>query len=90
MRAHQDALAVLQLNEDNRLVQRFLDRRHELPREWLLASALHGYSLNVTAEELTRLLGAIDDLLRPYLVPVRADAPDGALPTHVGIRAFPR
>ncbi|WP_447002866.1 ArsR/SmtB family transcription factor [Saccharothrix isguenensis] len=90
VRAQQDALVALQLNEENRLAQRFLDRQHELPREWLEASGLHGYTVNVTAEELTGLLGVIDDLLRPYLVPVREDVPEGALPAHVGIRAFPR
>lgn len=90
VRTQQDALLALGLNEDNRLVQRFLDRQHELPREWLEASAMHGYAVNVTAEELSGLLGMIDDILRPYLVPVRQDVPEGALPAHVGIRAFPR
>lgn len=90
VRSQQDALIALHLNEDNRLAQRFLDRQHELPREWLDAAGLHGYTVNVTAEELTGLLGMIDDILRPYLVPVRDDAPEGALPAHVGIRAFPR
>ncbi|PRY38177.1 winged helix-turn-helix domain-containing protein [Umezawaea tangerina] len=90
VRTQQDALAALQLNEDNRLVQRFLDRQHELPREWLEASAFHGYALNVTAEELGGLLGIVDDLLRPYLVPVREDVPEGAAPVHFGIRAFLR
>jgi DNA-binding transcriptional ArsR family regulator len=90
VRAQQDALIALGLSEDNRLAQRFLDRQHELPPEWLQASAMHGYTVNVTAEELSGLLGMIDDILRPYLVPVRQDVPDGALPAHVGIRAFPR
>ncbi len=90
VRAQQDALLAMGLNEDNRLVRRFLERQHELPREWLEASAVHGYTVNVTAEELVGLLGMIDDILRPYLVPVRQDVPDGALPAHVGIRAFPR
>ncbi|MGW4110934.1 helix-turn-helix domain-containing protein [Actinosynnema sp. NPDC004786] len=90
VRTPQDALLALALNEDDRLVRRFLDRQRELPREWLDASALHGYTLAVTAEELKDLLGRIDDVLRPYLVPVRQDVPEGALPTHVGIRAFPR
>ncbi|WP_367127145.1 ArsR/SmtB family transcription factor [Saccharothrix sp. HUAS TT1] len=89
VRSRQDALLALGLNEDNRLVQRFLDRQHELPREWLHAAAMHGYSVNATAEELTGLLGMIDDILRPYLVPVREDAPEGARPVHIGIRAFP-
>jgi DNA-binding transcriptional ArsR family regulator len=90
VRTQQDALMALTLNEDNRLLQRFLDRQHTLPQEWLEASALHGYTVNVTAEELTGLLGMIDDILRPYLVPIRSSAPPGALPAHVGVRAFPR
>ncbi|ROP36247.1 ArsR/SmtB family transcription factor [Saccharothrix texasensis] len=90
VRAQQDALIAIGLNEDNRLAQRFLDRQHELPREWLEASAMHGYTVTVTAEELSGLLGMIDDILRPYLAPVRRDAPEGAQPAHVGIRAFPR
>ncbi|MEV0677573.1 helix-turn-helix domain-containing protein [Actinosynnema sp. NPDC050436] len=90
VRSQQDALIALQLNEDNRLAQRFLDRQHELSREWLDAAGMHGYTVNVTPEELTGLLGMIDDILRPYLVPLRADAPEGALPAHVGLRAFPR
>lgn len=90
VRTQQDALTALQLNEDNRLLQRFLERQHELPREWLEASSLHGYTLTVTPEELTGLVGIVDDLLRPYLVPVRQDAPEGAAPVHFGVRAFVR
>jgi DNA-binding transcriptional ArsR family regulator len=90
VRTQQDALLALGLNEENRLVQRFLDRQHEVPREWLEASALHGYTVNVTPEELTGLVGMIDDILRPYLVPVREDVPEGARPAHVGIKAFLR
>jgi DNA-binding transcriptional ArsR family regulator len=90
VRAQQDALLALGINEENRLVQRFVDRQHDLPREWLEATAMHSYAVNVTAEELSGLLGMIDDILRPYIVPVRQDAPEGALPVHLGIRAFPR
>ncbi|MEU4806835.1 winged helix-turn-helix domain-containing protein [Actinosynnema sp. NPDC023587] len=90
VRSRQDALIAWQLNEDNRLAQRFLDRRHEIPREWLDAAGLHGYAVNVTPEELAGLLAVIDGVLRPYLVPLRTDVPDGARPTHVGLRAFPR
>jgi predicted ArsR family transcriptional regulator len=90
VRTQQDALAAVQLNEDNRLVQRFLERQHEIPREWLDASTLHGYALTVTAEELIGLVGMVDDLLRPYIAQVREDAPDGAAPVHFGVRAFLR
>jgi predicted ArsR family transcriptional regulator len=90
VRTAQDALLAHGLTEDNRLMQAFLDRQSELPREWLLAAAHHGYALQVTPEELTGLLEQVDDLLRPYVVPVREDAPEGSAPVHLGIRAFPR
>ncbi|RDI50614.1 winged helix-turn-helix domain-containing protein [Nocardia mexicana] len=89
-RTQRDALVRMQLNEDNRLTARFLDRQEELPKEWVRAAALHGYTVNVTPAELGELLGAVDELLRPYLVPVRKGAPEGAEPAHIGIRAFPR
>lgn len=50
----------------------------------------HLLALNVTPEELAGLVGMVDDLLRPYLVPVRENVPEGAAPVHFGVRAFIR
>jgi DNA-binding transcriptional ArsR family regulator len=86
----QDALIALQLDEESRLAQAFLDGRRELDPAWREAATVHGYSLTATPEELAGLLARIDELLRPYLIPVRDDAPAEARPTHVGVRAFPR
>ena len=80
----------LQLDQEQRLAQAFLDGRKDLSPAWRAASTVHAYGLTATAEELEALLGRIDELLRPYLVPVRKAAPEGARPVHVGVRAFPR
>lgn len=90
VRTQQDALIAIQLDEEQRLMQTFLDRRRALEPEWRDASTVHRYALSATPAELAALVGRIDDLLRPYLVPVREDAPEDAQPVHVGVRAFPR
>jgi predicted ArsR family transcriptional regulator len=89
-RTQQEALMALQLDQEHRLAQAFLDRRKALSPAWRDASTVHGYSVTATPGELKALLGAIDALLRPYLVPLREDAPDGARTVHVGVRGFPR
>jgi DNA-binding transcriptional ArsR family regulator len=90
IRTRQDALIALQLDQERELAQAFLDGRKDLDAEWREASTVHGYTLTATAAELDALLERIDGLLRPYLVPVREDAPADARPVHVGVRAFPR
>ena len=86
----QDALIALQLDEESRLAQAFLDGRRDLDPAWREAATVHGYTLTATPEELGALLERIDALLRPYLTPVREDAPAGARATHVSVRGFPR
>jgi DNA-binding transcriptional ArsR family regulator len=86
----QDALIALQLGEEAKLAQRFLDGRRGLDPEWREASTIHGYAISATPGELADLLQRIDGLLRPYLVPVRDEPPSGARTVHVGVRAFPR
>jgi DNA-binding transcriptional ArsR family regulator len=90
VRTQQDALVALQLDQEHRLAQAFLDERRELDAAWREASTVHGYTLIATATELAELLERVDGLLRPYLSPVREDAPEGARTVHVGVRAFPR
>jgi len=90
IRTQQEALIALQLDQERALAQAFLDGRRDLDPEWREASTVHGYTLTATPGELATLLEQIDGLLRPYLVPVREDAPERARPVHVGVRAFPR
>jgi hypothetical protein len=89
VRTAQEALLALGIAEDNRQVRAFLDRQDEFSREWLVASAHHVYGLRVSPEELTGLMERVDDLLRPYLAPLRRDAPEDAAVVRVGVQAFP-
>jgi hypothetical protein len=70
------------------LYQRYLARRDLLPDRWQHAAADNGYSLQVTPEELQHLLDAVDGLLRPYVRPIRAEAPQDSGVVQVTLRAF--
>jgi len=52
------------------------------------AAGDYGYALSVTADELEALLGRIDALIRPYVRPIRQDAPEDAGIVQVTLRAF--
>jgi DNA-binding transcriptional ArsR family regulator len=88
VRAQQDALIALQLNEEQRLTGAFLDGRAGLPEDWLRAAGQHAYTLALTPEQLAGLREQIDELLRPHIA--GAELPEGARRVHVGVRAFPR
>ena len=85
-------LAVLGANvaNDQLLTQRFVDGMRQLDAQWQNASGLGTYSLKVTAAELAELTAAIDALIRPYVAPIRHDAPPDARPVHASWRGFPR
>lgn len=68
--------------------QRYLARRDLLPEHWQQAAGDNGYSLQVTPDELGALMESVDALLRPYVRPLRADAPDGSEVVQVIVRAF--
>lgn len=78
------------LGHEQELTQRFLDTRDTLDPEWRASTGLSTYTLRVSPAELTRLVDAIDALLRPYVAPIRQDPPPDARAVHVGLRAFPR
>ncbi|WP_460439621.1 ArsR/SmtB family transcription factor [Amycolatopsis stemonae] len=89
-RAAQLGVVGATLANEQELTQRYLDSMDDLDPAWRAAAGLTSYSLRVTPAELTRLTDAIDALVRPYVGAIRADAPAGARPVHVGLRAFPR
>jgi predicted ArsR family transcriptional regulator len=89
-RSAQTALAAAQLGDEQRLTQRFLDHRDRLPEAWQSAGGLSRYALRVTSDELNELVAAIDGMLRPYVAPIREEAPDEAAIVHVGLQAFLR
>ena len=89
-RAAQLGVVGAQLTHEQELTQRYLDSVDDLDPAWRAATGLSTYALRVTPAELTRLTEAIDALVRPYVGAIRTDAPAGARPVHVGLRAFPR
>jgi len=88
VRTQQDALLALQLNEEHRLTNAFLDRRGRMDEAWLRVSGQHTYTLALTPAQLAALRGGIDALLRPHIA--GEALPEGARRVHVGVRAFPR
>ena len=78
------------LTNEQELTQRFLDSLDGMDPEWRDASGLNTYALRVTPAELTRLVEAIDALVRPYVAAIREDAPADAGSVHLGLRAFRR
>ncbi len=84
----QTAIAAISDSHDSDLYQRFAARRDLLPEEWAEASGSHQYSLNLTPAELIGLVGAVDALIRPYVRPIRRDAPEDAAIVHLSMRAF--
>lgn len=80
----------IELDEQTRLTRAYLRREDELPEDWRRAANQNTYGILVTPQELRELTARLDAVLRPYLVPTRDDAPDGARPVHVFLSAFLR
>jgi DNA-binding transcriptional ArsR family regulator len=90
VRGAQIAMAGATLHQEQVLTQRYLDSIDDLDPEWRNVVGLSTYALMVTPAELQRLVETVDALLRPFVAPIRTDAPADAKPVHVGFRAFPR
>ncbi|MEV6905193.1 helix-turn-helix domain-containing protein [Amycolatopsis sp. NPDC051372] len=84
------AVVGTQLAEEQDLTRRYLDALETLDPAWRAVGGFSSYTLQVTPAELDRLLQAVDALVRPYVGAIREDAPEDALPVHVGLRAFLR
>lgn len=70
------------------LYRRYLARQDDVPAEWTRAAGDYGYALDVTPQELQTLLEQVDALIRPYVRPIRRDAPPGSGVVQVNLRAF--
>ena len=75
---------------DDIRVRQYLSRLDAEPGEWQDAALFMDSTLQVTAEELTELGEAIQDLLAPYRKDRRADPPAGTRPVSLSVRALPR
>ncbi|MEU4671453.1 helix-turn-helix domain-containing protein [Amycolatopsis sp. NPDC023774] len=84
------AVVGTQLAEEQGLTRHYLDSLETLDPAWRAVGGFNSYTLQVTPAELDRLLQAVDALVRPYVGAIREDAPEDALPVHVGLRAFLR
>jgi hypothetical protein len=84
------AVLAARLGHEHELTERFIDTADLLDPEWTEAAEFSSYGLRVTPAELTGLIEAVDALLRPYVAPIRTDAPPGAKLVHAGFRAFLR
>jgi DNA-binding transcriptional ArsR family regulator len=82
------ALAGMSAAYADDLYRRYLARQDDLPDAWTHAAGDYGYALSVTTVELEGLLGRIDALIRPYVRPIRRDAPEDAGIVQVTLRAF--
>lgn len=82
------AVAGISGEHADKLYHRYLAREELLPERWTQVSGASGYSLNLTPDELDSLMGAIDALIRPYVRPIRADAPEGSAVVNVTLRVF--
>ena len=74
--------------EDAR-VREWLVRRSNESQEWYEASEILSARLLVTPDELKKLNEAIQNLLWPYGLTRRTDAPDGARAAHATYRTYP-
>ncbi|MBW9214919.1 winged helix-turn-helix domain-containing protein [Mumia sp. zg.B53] len=82
------ALAVVAAEHVDRAYGRYLARQDELPEDWTEVSGANEYALDLTPAELEKLLEAVDALVRPYVRPIRKDAPANSEVVHVTLRAF--
>jgi DNA-binding transcriptional ArsR family regulator len=82
------ALAGISAEYADDLYRRYLARQDDLPDPWTHAAGDFGYALTITPDELETLLDRVDALIRPYVVPIRRDAPAGSGIVQVNLRAF--
>jgi DNA-binding transcriptional ArsR family regulator len=85
------AISVLEivLGRDEEQMRSWMNRAHEVPKEWSDAIGLTRHQLMITAEELKDLQAAVADLLKPYGRSTRTDSPPGARKVAALFRAFP-
>jgi len=87
-RAAEEALAATRIDENARLAYAFLDRIDRLTPEWREVVGFSNYALRMSPDELRRLGEQLDALIRPFIAPTRADAPEDAETVHLAVEAF--
>ena len=82
------ALAGMSAEYADTLYRRYLARQDDLPDTWTHAAGDYGYVLNLAPDELEALLGRIDAMIRPFVRPIRTNAPLGSGLVQLNLRAF--
>lgn len=83
------ALEGVAADYSDRLHERYLAARAELPAEWTRVADSSDYGLQLTPDELADLLARVEALIRPYVRPIRRRPPPGSAAVHLTLRAFP-
>jgi hypothetical protein len=73
---------------DDRALEAYLEREHELPPEWREAVPFISGTIHVTLEELHELEAELHDLVQRYRRE-KDERPEGARRVRVVLRAFP-
>lgn len=89
-RAARRAITQIDLDENRRLVQRFLEFADDLDPGWKAAVDFHTFELFATPEELHQLNRRVAEILRPFRPTERENVSGSAAPVHVVYQAFPR
>lgn len=88
--AARQAVAHAELQEQRRLIQRFLGAVDALDPEWKSAVDFHTFELLVTPTELREINDQMARLLSPFRSGERHEGPADAAAVHVVYQAFPR
>lgn len=88
--AGSEELFAASVQADYQAARQYLRERARLDRRWQGADAHAHYGLRVTPDELAQLTRRIDDILRPYIAPVRTDAPADAITVNLSLLALPK
>jgi DNA-binding transcriptional ArsR family regulator len=84
------ALVDMYLNRDVARAREWMGRLSGEPEQWRRASVVMGHRLLVTAEELSALAARVNELLEPYRMRERRDAPpEGARRVDMTFLAIP-
>lgn len=66
----------------------YLEHEDEVARKWRAAATDHEYAVQATPDELAEIGRRIDDIVRPFVRPTRADTPDDAGLARITVRAY--
>ncbi len=90
VRAGATAVIGASIQLDYQLAREHLRTRDRIAGPWHDADAHVNYGLRVTPDELRGILERIDAIVRPYISPLREDAPEDAALANLSLLAFPR